>query len=79
MYREIEGTLYMVHFYGVANQHFVEAQTIEGLFEYVANHVIEGDIFFSAKEIRKDGSTPKVKVQTDKRYKEILKRLSASK
>lgn len=79
MYREIEETLYMVNFYGCANQHFVEAKTIEGLFEYVAKRVIKGDIFFSAKEIRKDGSTPKVKVQADKRYKDIFKRLSASK
>ncbi|MBQ7818557.1 MAG: hypothetical protein IJ341_02550 [Bacteroidales bacterium] len=79
MYREIEETLYMVNFYGCANQHFVEAKTIEDLFEYVAKRTLKGDIFFSAKEICKDGSTPKVKVLTDKRYKEILKRLSASK
>lgn len=73
MYRKIENQIYLVTFYGCCNKQYIECENIEGLFHYVASQVAKGDIFFSAKEINKDGSTPKIKVLTDKKYKEIAK------
>lgn len=74
-YKEIKGQMYQVTLYGCSNKHFIECDDITDLFEYCAREIIKGAIFMSAKEINKDGSTPKVKVQTDKRFKEIYKRL----
>lgn len=43
------------------------------MFKYVAQEVANGQIVTSVNEMCKDGSTPKVKVHTDKEFKQILK------
>lgn len=74
MLREIntKNTLYKVNqMYG--SSYFVEASSKEELFVFVADKVSKGAIISSVSEIRLDGTTPKVKVLSDKRFKKILK------
>lgn len=72
MARKIEGTIYRLTY--TANWHtFVECSSKEDLFRYIAEERANGQIITSVNEICKDGSTPKVKVYTDKEFKKILK------
>lgn len=72
MARTIKGTIYKLTY--TANWHtFVECSSKEDLFRYIAEERVNGHIVTSVNEICKDGSTPKVKVYTDKEYKQILK------
>ena len=72
MARRIEGTIYRLTY--TATWHdYVECSSKEDLFKYVAREVINGQIVTSVNEMCKDGSTPKVKVHTDKDFKRILK------
>ena len=52
---------------------FVECSSEEDLFKYIAKEVSNGQIVTSVNEICKDGSTPKVKVFTNKDFKRFLK------
>ena len=72
MARKIEGTIYKLTY--TANWHtFVECSSKEDLFRYIAQERANGQFVTSVNEICKDGSTPKVKVYTDKEFKQILK------
>lgn len=74
MLREIKttNTLYKVNqMYG--SPYFVEASSKEELFIFIADKVLKGAIINSITEVRLDGSTPKVKVLSDKEFKKILK------
>lgn len=72
MARRIEGTIYRLTY--TATWHvYVECSSKEDLFKYVAQEIVSGQIVTSVNEICKDGSTPKVKVHTDKEFKRILK------
>lgn len=72
MARRIEGTIYRLTY--TATWHdYVECSSKEDLFKYVAQEVVNGQIVTSVNEMCKDGSTPKVKVHTDKDFKRILK------
>ena len=73
MARKIEGTVYRVSFYGCSNCYFIECDSLDDLYDYVARKVANGGICSSVAEIRIDGSTPRVPVLTTKRYKELLK------
>lgn len=55
--------------------YFVEASSKEELFIFVADKVSKGAIINSVTEVRLDGSTPKVKVLSDKEFKKILKNI----
>lgn len=74
MLREIKtkNTLYKVNqMYG--SPYFVEASSKEELFIFIADKVLKGAIINSVTEVRLDGSTPKVRVLSDKEFKKILK------
>ena len=76
MLKEIntKNTLYKVNqMYG--SSYFVEASSKEELFVFVADKVSKGAIISSVTEVRLDGSTPKVKVLSDKEFKKILKNI----
>ena len=74
MARRIEGTVYRLTY--TATWHdFIECNSLEELFEYVAREeVINGRTVASVNEMCKDGSSPKIKVRTDKKFKQILKK-----
>ena len=72
MARRIEGTIYRLTY--TATWHdYVECSSKEDLFKYVAQEVVNGQIVTSVNEMCKDGSTPKVRVHTDKEFNRILK------
>lgn len=71
MVRRIEETIYRLTY--TATWHdYVECSSKEDLFKYVAQEVVNGQIVTSVNEMCKDGSTPKVRVHTDKEFKRIL-------
>lgn len=70
MAREIEGVLYRVNFYG--GQRFVDCSGRDDLLDYCARQVAKGSVVLGVNEIRRDGSTPKVPVLTDKRFKQLV-------
>lgn len=74
MLREIKtkNTLYKVN-QMYSSSYFVEASSKEELFIFIADKVSKGAIINSVTEVRLDGSTPKVKVLSDKEFKKILK------
>jgi len=72
MLREIkEGMFKINRVYGTP--YYVEASCEKELFIFVADKAAKGEIITSVSEIRLDGTTPKVKVLSDKRFKKILK------
>ena len=72
MTRVIEGTIYRLSY--TATWHvLVECSSKQALFEYVAEEIVRGHLVTSVAEMCKDGSTPRVKVHTDKEFKKILK------
>lgn len=73
MAREIKQTLYRVSFYGVNNRHFVECESLDDLYDYVAHKVALGDICVGVSEVCKDGSMPKVPVLSTKEYKKLVR------
>lgn len=74
MLREIKtkNTLYKVN-QMYSPSYFVEASSKEELFIFIADKVLKGAIINSVTEVRLDGSTPKVRVLSDKEFKKILK------
>lgn len=76
MLREIKtkNTLYKVN-QMYSPSYFVEASSKEELFIFIADKVLKGAIINSVTEVRSDGSTPKVKVLSDKEFKKILKNI----
>lgn len=76
MLREIKtkNTLYKVN-QMYSPSYFVEASSKEELFIFIADKVLKGTIINSVTEVRSDGSTPKVKVLSDKEFKKILKNI----
>lgn len=72
MARKIEGTIYRLTYTATLHD-YVECSSKEDLFKYVVQEVVDGQIVTSVNEMCKDGSTPKVKVHTDKDFKRILK------
>lgn len=72
MARRIEGTIYKITYTALWHD-FVECSSKEDLFKYVAKEIINGQVVTSVNEMCKDGSTPKVKIHTDKDFKKILK------
>lgn len=73
MAREITETLYRIKGYS-GIPHYVECNGEEDLFRHIAkNWVIKGYPVSSVNRIDYDGSTPRVIVLTNKRFKEILK------
>jgi len=72
MARRIEGTIYRLT-YAATWHDYVECSSKEDLFKYVAQEVVNGQIVTSVNEMCKDGSTPKVRVHTDKEFNRILK------
>ena len=73
MAREIKQKLYRVSFYGVNNRHFVECESLDDLYDYVAQKVSGGDICVGVSEVCKDGSMPKVPVLSTKEYKKLIR------
>lgn len=72
MLQKIKNNLYKIKFHYGTSQ-FVECDNIEDLFFYIATELVpNGYVVSSVSEICVDGSTPKVKVFTDKRFKKIL-------
>ena len=51
MAREIKQKLYRVSFYGVNNRHFVECESLDDLYDYVAHKVALGDICVGVSEV----------------------------
>lgn len=72
MARRIEGTIYRLTYTATLHD-YLECSSKEDLFKYVVREVVNGQVVTSVNEMRKDGSTPKVKVHTDKDFKRILK------
>lgn len=72
MKRKIEGTIYRLTYFATVRS-FVECGSQKELFEYIAQELIDGRIVVGVNEMCKDGSTPKVKVFTDRDFKKILK------
>lgn len=75
MARLIEGILYRLTL-GPTYHWVVECESKQDLFELIAKRTLMGDIIVGVNELCKDGSTPRVKVYTDKEYKAIYKRLA---
>lgn len=74
MARKIEGTIYRLTY--TATWHtLIECSSKEDLFKYVAQESVNGRIIASVTEMCADGSTPRVKVYTNKEFKQILKRM----
>ena len=73
MAKEIKQKLYRVSFYGVNNRHFVECESLDDLYDYVAHKVALGDICVGVSEVCKDGSMPKVPVLSAKEYKKRIR------
>lgn len=72
MLREINERLFKVkNLNGLS--YYVEASSEEELFIFVADKVSKGAIISSVTEVCLDGSTPKVRVLSDKKFKKILK------
>lgn len=73
MLREIKtkNTLYKVN-QMYSPSYFVEASSKEELFIFIADKVLKGAIINSVTEVRSDGSTPKVKVLSDKEFNTML-------
>lgn len=74
MARRIEGTIYRLT-YTAPWHSFVECSNEEDLFKYIAREIVGGQIVTFVNEVCKDGSTPKVKVHTNKDFKRILKQM----
>ena len=72
MAREIKGSIYKLTYTAIWNN-FVECSSKQDLFEYVADEIMAGQIVTSVVEMCKDGSTPRVRVHTDKEFQKILK------
>lgn len=71
MARKIKGVLYRISLHG--RHLFVECENKEDLFRYIAQITVYGCVVMSVTEMCYDGSTPKVKVFTDKEFKRILR------
>lgn len=71
MPREITGQLYKIRCYsGVIR--YVECTTINDLYRYIAEKTVEGYAITSVNLMCDDGSTPKIRLFSDKDFKRIL-------
>lgn len=73
MVREIKGTLYKITSYSSAR--FIECENLNDLHRYVAECLLHGYTVASVVEICADGTTPRVKVLSDKNFKRILREM----
>ena len=74
MAREIKGSIYKLTY--TATWHsLVECSSKQDLFEYVAKEIVAGQFVTGVVEMCKDGSTPRIKVHTDKEFKKILNQM----
>ena len=71
MAREISGEIYRIKTYA-GTMRFVECETINDLYHYIAKSTVEGLAISSVNRLYPDGSTPKVQVFSNKHFKRIL-------
>lgn len=72
MTRVIEGTIYKLSY--TSSWHIlIECSSKQALFEYIADEIMNGRIVSGVVEVRKDGTTPRVRVHTNREFKRILK------
>lgn len=71
---EINNNIYRITFYG--NTRFIQCETKQDLFKYVAEQTIKGFTVMGVNLISPNGKTPRIPVKTDEKYKKILKELS---
>lgn len=74
MAREIKGTIYQLT-YTAAYKTFVECQSIEDLYAYIAAEEARGFLVSGVNEVCRDMSHPRVAVYTKKEYKETRKKV----
>lgn len=74
MAREIKGSIYKLT-YTATWHNLVECSSKQDLFEYVAKEIVAGQFVTGVVEMCKDGSTPRIKVHTDKEFKKILNQM----
>lgn len=73
MAREIKGTLYKIM--GYSSARFIECENLNDLHRYVAEWLTKGFPVAYVAEVCADGTTPRVKVLSDKNFKRILREL----
>ena len=71
MAREIKGTLYKIH--GFTSSRFVECENLNDLYRHIAEEYVLKGYPVSVVEVCADGTTPRVKVLSDKNFKRILR------
>ncbi len=70
MARRIEGAIYKLC-YGATWHDMVECSSEEDLFGYILDEIEKGYVVVGVNEIRKDGTTPRVQVFTNKEFKRM--------
>ena len=73
MAREINGTLYKIH--GFTSSRFVECENLHDLYRHIAEEYVLKGYPVSVAEVCADGTTPRVKVLSDKNFKRILREM----
>ena len=71
MAREIKGTLYKIHSF--TSSRFVECESLNDLYRYIAAEYVLKGYPVSVAEVCADGTTPRVKVLSDRNFKRILR------
>ena len=74
MSREIKGYLFCVHYHG-ASSVMIECESKDDLFRFIAQEQLKGYLVSGASEVTNTARRPKVKIFTDKRYKQIYKEM----
>ena len=74
MSREIKGYLFCVH-YHCASSVMIECESKDDLFRFIAQEQLKGYLVSGATEVTNTARRPKVKIFTDKRYKQIYKEM----
>lgn len=72
--REIKGFLFCIH-YHCASSVMIECESKDDLFRFIAQEQLNGYLVSGASEVTNAARRPKVKVFTDKRYKNIYKEM----
>lgn len=72
MARQIKGRLYKVT-YTSTWKIFVECESKQDLFNFIADEVKRGYIVASVNEIEPNGSSPRVNVKSNHEFKKILR------
>ena len=73
MAREIKETLYKIH--GFTSNRFVECESLNDLYRHIAEEYVLKGYPVSVAEVCADGTTPRVKVLSDKNFKRILREI----